>query len=218
MEIHLMRHARTEWNAARRIQGQADIPLSGEGRAMAAEWAAGLAARHASAPYDLVVSSDLGRARETAGIVLEELGRLGPPPPLMIESRLREQDWGLWVGFLIDELRGKASGTAGCGDVLTRAEARGWDFRPPSGESRHDLLARVNAALADLPNAVRVLVVCHEGPIKAALYSRLGRRFTPDEPPVLTGYRLHALRRDAGGVHLDAINLDFAPVSGAASS
>ena len=59
----LWRHGRTAWNADRRFQGQEDVPLDEQGVRQAAE-----AARHlAVLPPDRIVSSDLGRARVTAG-------------------------------------------------------------------------------------------------------------------------------------------------------
>ena len=36
--VTLVRHALTVWNQERRAQGQADVPLSPEGRAQAARW------------------------------------------------------------------------------------------------------------------------------------------------------------------------------------
>src|SRR5690606_7793503 len=66
IQLLLMRHAPTSWNADRRIQGRSDIPLSPEGAAEAAGWR--LPEDTASWPC---VSSPLARARQTA----EAMGR-----------------------------------------------------------------------------------------------------------------------------------------------
>ena len=69
-DLYLVRHGETDWNRQRRIQGLTDIPLNDTGRAQA-EAAAALIER---SEWDLVVSSTLGRARETAAILARGLG------------------------------------------------------------------------------------------------------------------------------------------------
>ncbi len=66
----LWRHGRTEWNAAKRFQGQIDVSLDAVGLAQAESAAALLAGLHP----DRIVSSDLSRARATA----EALSRRHP--------------------------------------------------------------------------------------------------------------------------------------------
>ena len=63
-DVVLWRHGRTEYNAARRLQGQIDIPLDEVGRWQGTTAAAALFARHTPVR---IVSSDLVRARSTAG-------------------------------------------------------------------------------------------------------------------------------------------------------
>ncbi|MCU1398681.1 MAG: fructose-2,6-bisphosphatase, partial [Acidimicrobiales bacterium] len=62
------RHGQSEWNAAGRWQGQADVALSDEGMRQAA--GAGLAL----GMFDAVWSSDLERASLTAAIIAEVIG------------------------------------------------------------------------------------------------------------------------------------------------
>jgi phosphoribosylformylglycinamidine cyclo-ligase len=74
LELWLVRHGETTWNAEGRWQGQADAPLTERGR----EQARRLARRLAGQRFDAVYASDLGRALETAEVVAAELE--GRPP------------------------------------------------------------------------------------------------------------------------------------------
>ena len=67
MRLYIVRHGETDWNKARKIQGQSDIPLNEFGRHLARETAKGLADVH----FDLCFTSPLSRAKETAQIILD---------------------------------------------------------------------------------------------------------------------------------------------------
>jgi uncharacterized phosphatase len=71
----LVRHGETEWNRLRKIQGVSDIPLNDTGRAQAAALG-DILSRHR---FDLIVSSPLSRALETARIVATKLGMPATP-------------------------------------------------------------------------------------------------------------------------------------------
>jgi probable phosphoglycerate mutase len=90
------RHGRTQWNAVRRIQGQADIELDDVGVGQAAAAAARLAER---AP-DLIISSDLRRATETAAALARLTGL-----SVQLDPRLRERHFGPWQGLTDAEIR-----------------------------------------------------------------------------------------------------------------
>lgn len=160
----LARHGRTAWNAVGRWQGHADPPLDDEGRTQAAELAGSLVA----AGIGAIVSSDLARAVETAGIVA---GRLGLP--VTEDLRLREIDVGSWSGLTRAEVAERYPE----GFARWQAGEIGHD-----GETREQLAARVAAALVDVaalhPGAT-VLVVTHGGAIRAARRLALG---DPGEP------------------------------------
>lgn len=149
--VLLIRHGRTAWNAAGRMQGRADIGLSAAGRAEVARWR--LPAGWDGARW---LVSPLRRARETAAL-------LGAPAAL-VEPRLIEMDWGAWEGRTAAELR--ADATAG----LAAEEARGLDLRPPGGESPREVQARLGALAAELAlDPTPVVAVCHKGVLRAAL-------------------------------------------------
>ena len=70
--IVLIRHGQTDWNREERLQGATDVPLNDAGRQEARAVAAHL--RGGAIPWDVLVSSPLGRAVETARIIGAVLG------------------------------------------------------------------------------------------------------------------------------------------------
>jgi uncharacterized phosphatase len=96
MRLALVRHGQTDWNLNGLMQGRTDIPLNDTGRAQA-ETAAALLDR---ADWDVVVSSTLGRARETAEILARGLGL----PVAGAYDDLVEQDFGAAEGTLVAEI------------------------------------------------------------------------------------------------------------------
>ncbi|MEV6930308.1 histidine phosphatase family protein [Dactylosporangium sp. NPDC051485] len=85
----LWRHGQTEWNAAHRIQGQTDTPLSAVGIAQAMESAPRLLALKPT----VLVASDLTRAATTARALVDISGL-----PVTFDPRLRERGFGEWEG------------------------------------------------------------------------------------------------------------------------
>lgn len=82
MQLALIRHGQTDWNRDLRLQGSSDIPLNDTGRQQARQAVELLA----TSEWDAIVSSPLGRARETAQIIADGLGiKLGPAYELLIE-------------------------------------------------------------------------------------------------------------------------------------
>ena len=92
----IWRHGQTEWNATDRIQGHADVGLDDIGRAQAAAAAKHIAAGHP----DVIVSSDLRRAADTAGALAAVTGLT-----VRLDPRLREQYFGDWQGLTNAEVR-----------------------------------------------------------------------------------------------------------------
>jgi probable phosphoglycerate mutase len=65
LQVYLVRHGETQWNAERRIQGQSDSPLTPHGERQA--WQVGERARTLGITH--IIASDLGRTRRTAEII-----------------------------------------------------------------------------------------------------------------------------------------------------
>ena len=144
----LVRHGETEWNRIHRIQGSSDIPLNDTGRAQALA-VGGVLARHR---FDLIVSSPLSRAMETATIIAR---RMGMPLPLPVQS-LVERHYGEAEGCTREELDSRFPG----------------DAPVPGREPREEVQKRVIRTLHDL--AIRhpradILVVSHGGVIRSVV-------------------------------------------------
>ena len=85
----LLRHAETHWNREKRIQGHSNSALTSEGKLQAEEWGRLIS----TFQWDRIITSDLGRALETATRVNHSLNLT-----IDREARLREQNWGRWEG------------------------------------------------------------------------------------------------------------------------
>ena len=158
-----VRHGRTAWNADKRFQGHADIPLDDEGRAQATA----LAALLRNDRIDAAVSSDLVRAAETARIVL------GPRDvPLRLDPDWREMQFGDWEGLTWDQILVANPHLDAANETAVKA------YTPVGGETFDALCERIARAVeritADVPADASVLVATHAGPLHALLRVLLG--------------------------------------------
>ena len=91
MKLYVLRHGKTSWNALRKVQGAADIPLAKEGIDLAEKVGENLK----DVPFDLCFTSPLLRARQTAMLVL---GRRAEQIPVISDKRIQEIDFGVLEG------------------------------------------------------------------------------------------------------------------------
>ena len=168
----LLRHGDTRLSPEHRFSGLGDFPLSASGIRQSQAAARRLATR---APIDVVVSSPLQRAVDTAVIAAAELGLTA-----VTDDDLRETNFGDWDGFTLAEVQQRWPAAAA-------AWRRDPEQAPPGGESFADTAHRVNQAgdrlLRDYGGQT-VLVVSHVTPIKILLCRALG-------VPLSTIYRLY---------------------------
>ena len=157
----LWRHGQTAWNLEDRFQGSTDIALDQTGQAQAERAGRLLAALDP----DVVVSSDLSRARTTA----EALGRVCGRE-VVLDQRLRETYGGRWQGRTVAELREQ--------DPQDYAAWRsGADVAAGGGERRSEVATRVVAAVIDaltgVPAGGVLVVTTHGGSARGAIGSLL---------------------------------------------
>jgi len=161
--IFLVRHGATDLSAEDKFAGaSSDVPLSDDGRDQARRLAARLSDAHIDAAY----ASPLGRAMETAHILVEP-HTIGVTPV----DALREIDHGHWDGLSRAEVEQKFPG-----------EYEAWDsdpftFAPPAGETGLAVTARALPALLDVVRAYpdgHALIVSHKATIRLIVSSLLG--------------------------------------------
>jgi len=147
----LVRHGETDWNRDGRWQGHSDTHLNDVGREQAARLAPRLDG------VDVVYSSDLARARETAEILAEPLGLA-----IRLDRRLRERSFGAWEGKTGPQI--EAAFEAEHARWLA-GEGAGADDAEPFAEFGLRVQSFLQDALARHPDET-VLVVAHGGTIR----------------------------------------------------
>lgn len=166
--VVLIRHGETEWNLSGRYQGHADSPLTSRGLAQARAVAMALDGQDFEAFY----SSDLGRAKHTATIIADRMGKR-----FLIDSRLREQHYGLLQGH-----NGKRAREVDPG-FFESLHSGNADYIPAGGESRSQRHIRAIEALDDIASrhpGGKILVVSHGGIVDSLFRETLG---IPHESP-----------------------------------
>lgn len=149
LEIYLVRHGETAWNAEGRIQGHGDSPLTSLGHQQAEAAAQALGGRNIEALY----CSSLGRAQSTAGVIARHLGLELQPC-----SELWECGWGDWEGLRWKDLHQEF------GPQMQKRQRDRYGFCPPGGESYGDAERRVRPFVEALRRAHprgAVAVVAH---------------------------------------------------------
>lgn len=162
--IYLLRHGETVWNRAGRLQGRADSPLTLAGARHAMAYGSWLAGELAAAGDVVLYSSPIGRARQTAAIVADAIGY--DAQEIVLDDRLAEHDVGELSGSTwaeIERSRGERS-----------ERLRDWDYRPPGGETRREMLARVEDFLGTTRAEPVSIVVSHGGTSRALRGAFLG--------------------------------------------
>lgn len=94
MKIYITRHGRTNWNIEKKVQGKADISLNKEGIDQAYQTREKLLKEN----IDLIISSPLVRAKQTADLINE-----GREIPIIYDDRISERDFGELEGLKQDD-------------------------------------------------------------------------------------------------------------------
>jgi broad specificity phosphatase PhoE len=178
----LVRHGETDWNLVGRIQGSTDIPLNATGREQARATGEKMQGRR----WDVLVSSPLSRAMETASIIASCIGMPEPTP----------------VADIVERHYGEAEG-------MTGPELEAFypnDTPVPGRETREAVKARVIAALHAIAaenKGKNVIVVAHGGVIRAVLQSTTGHAFFGER---ITNGSVHSFHHSDDGLQLVQFN------------
>ena len=156
MKLYIIRHGTTKWNVERRLQGRKDSELTEEGIKRAIM----LRDRLQDVDFDMIYSSPLNRALETAKIIKGQRNI-----EIIIHKSLCELDFGNWEGMQISEIERKFPNEYH--SYIKEPE----NYIPVDGESFEELFIRVKHFLDDIArlDAKNILVVTHGVTIKAIL-------------------------------------------------
>jgi len=156
VKIILIRHGETFWNVEDKIQGLHDSPLTPLG----AKQAEKIAERLKNEKIDVLLSSTLGRAKQTAKIVRDLIDGLHSKEILTF-SELNEMDYGMLTGMTRQEVAEKK--------LLPRWYLLRYLSRCKDGES---VMEKKKAVKNFLKNILKehpgrnMLIVTHAGPLK----------------------------------------------------
>ncbi len=159
-EFTFLRHGESVGNVEERFQGQSDYPLTEAGRAqvlrLAKRW------EKEGLKFDLILTSPLTRAHETAQIIADSINA-----PLEVDPIWIERDTGEISGLTMDEARERFPkpefktpydpfGESGEGD---------WELYLRAGKAVHQLLRKAPG---------RYLIISHGGLLNKVMYAILG--------------------------------------------
>lgn len=165
--ICLIRHGETAWNLEGRFQGRLDVPLNETGRSQAQDAAKVVQMKE----WDLIFSSPLSRAYQTAEIVAQAVG--------IDEVQT------------CDEFAERDLGTAS-GHLYTEMDAKYPDGAFPGLETLDDLQTRVMRGFEMTVCrhlGKRIIIVAHAYSLNAILYTlSRGQVGTLDIPRIPHGY------------------------------
>ena len=160
MQLYIIRHGQTVWNAAGKLQGRTDIELNQNGIDAAKD----LGRRLHDVHFDKIFSSPLKRAVHTAQLIRQGVceGQALPldSVPIETDGRLIEMSFGIGEGRLCDEWFAPQSPYR---FFFTEPEKFP---RPPQGESFLDVMARTKNFVQEIieplyGHAERIMIVAH---------------------------------------------------------
>lgn len=163
-----IRHGETAWNSEGRFQGHLNSALNRAGLAQAEALGEYLARER----FDVLLSSDLGRALQTASAIAMRSGH-----EIVVDPGLRERRMGIFQGLTPSEAQARYPGE------YARFSTRDPDYVIPEGESVRQLFERCVASFTGLArrHAGLTLAAVTHGGVLAMLYRHA--RAMPLEAP-----------------------------------
>ena len=150
--VCLVRHGQTNWNHEKRIQGLTNNPLNETGFSQAHQIGVKLATDSLMSSYDIIISSPLKRAVQTAEVIASHLNYTDE---ILTHQAFVERDFGVADGAHVD-------------DYYEQVQANN-----VQDMERHEIIIErvmngLNELVATYPNQ-NIMVVCHSHVIKAAI-------------------------------------------------
>jgi len=159
MELIFVRHGETDLNKEKRVTGaRLNPPLNEKGIKQASELVEALK----DIKFDVIVSSALERAKQTAEIIKKRFD-----VPLEIVPQFGERDFGSLTGKTWDEM-GEITGL-GKDKIMELDLSQNYDYRPYGGQSAEEVEKALKDGLTLLKNKYvdkKLLVVAHGGVIR----------------------------------------------------
>ena len=169
--ILLIRHGQSEWNKLNLFTGFKNIELSEQGIEEANK--AGQNFKNLDIKFNIVFTSELKRAQETAKIILQNLDQwdfLNNEGKIISNINLNERDYGDLTG-----LNKKESGEK-FGEEQVHKWRRGYSDQPPNGESLEDVVRRVKKYFEEVIRPAiqsnendNILIAAHGNSLRALL-------------------------------------------------
>ncbi len=192
--MHLVRHGRSIWNAAGRIQGQIDIELDEIGLQQAQR----IADRLEHEPIVAIYSSPLLRAKVTAEAIAARFNL-----PVTPDARLMEYNFGVISGMTWDEVSENHP------ELANRWLEDPWAVPVAGSEGRVNFAARVMSAMQDIcgqhPNE-HVAIVAHGGTFGVYLTAMLGLDLNRRHPFHFGNTSLSLVEVREGVFHIHGLN------------
>ena len=170
-KLILLRHGQSQWNLENRFTGWKDIPLTEKGIKEAKD-SGKLMIKH-NIKIDLIYSSVLERANETARLALSEMNlehlwNKNNNLVMITDEALNERDYGSLVGLNKKETAEKF------GEEQVHIWRRSYDIAPPKGESLKNVVQRVkpyfkNYIEPELKKEKNILIVAHGNSLRAMM-------------------------------------------------
>jgi probable phosphoglycerate mutase len=190
-ELVFIRHGETDWNRQQRFQGQIDVPLNAAGLQQAQRLAEALAGER----FDLLLTSDLQRARQTIAPLEQRHAR-----PALAAADWREQGFGVLEGLSLGEIKARHP------QLWAQWLRHDADYCLPEGESVRRFHARVVDALRALVRqheGRRLLIVTHGGVLDMLWRTVHGHPLHGPRECAIPNTGINRLRWRAGNLDLE---------------
>ena len=197
--ILLIRHGQSEWNKLNLFTGFKNIELSEQGIEEANK--AGQNFKNLDIKFNIVFTSDLKRAQETAKIILQNLNQwdfLNNEGKIISNINLNERDYGDLTGLNKKETADKF------GEEQVHKWRRGYSDQPPNGESLEDVVRRVTKYFEEVIKPAiqsnendNILIAAHGNSLRALLIvMNIYEPHNINSVELSTGVPIHVILKD----------------------